>query len=63
MDTITFIRLVQEMRATQKEYFSTRSYSSLQKAKVLEKKVDTHIVEVIRELTEKTPTQLEFPLL
>jgi len=35
-----FIKLVQEMRATQEEYFKTRKWAVLEKAKILERRVD-----------------------
>ena len=38
-----FIALVKNMRATQKEYFSTRSNTVLQQSKELERKVDKTI--------------------
>lgn len=43
MNARDFFDLVSEMRASQNEYFKTRSSQSLQKSKELEKKVDAEI--------------------
>lgn len=59
METTKFISLVEAMRLAQTEYFRTRSYSSLSKAKELERKVDRELPSVKRQENEKLPTQLE----
>jgi len=38
-----FIKLVKDMRTTQKEYFKSRSGASLSKARMLERQVDAKI--------------------
>ena len=44
MKTVEFIKLVKEMRITQKEYFkSGKNFSVLDKARALERKVDAEI--------------------
>lgn len=39
MEANAFLQLVAEMRAAQREYFTCRSYASLQKSKALEKEL------------------------
>lgn len=58
-----FVELVAELRATQREYFATRSYNSLKKSKSLEKMVDTALVDLRNELYNDkcTQTYLNFP--
>lgn len=46
-----FIKLVEEMRHHQKEYFRTRSNSAMAQAIIAEKKVDL----ALKNLTEGTP--------
>lgn len=43
MNPNEIIELVAEMRAAQRDYFSTRSHDSLRKSKALEKRVDQEI--------------------
>lgn len=45
MTTGEFADLVQNMRIAQKDYFRTRSQTSLEKSKELEKKVDSLLSE------------------
>lgn len=40
---LAFFNLVKAMREAQREYFSTRSHEALQKARSLERSVDTYI--------------------
>jgi hypothetical protein len=49
-----FIQLVADMRAAQREYFQTRTRTSLTKAKDLEGKVDKYIAQA--------PQQQKLPL-
>lgn len=46
-----FINLVEEMRSAQKEYFRTRSTTSLNRSKQLEREVDTKIKELSNKQT------------
>ena len=46
-----FIILVEEMRSAQKEYFRTRSATSLNRSKQLEREVDTKIKELSNKQT------------
>lgn len=46
-----FITLVEEMRSAQKEYFRTRSATSLNRSKQLEREVDTKIKELSNKQT------------
>ena len=59
----SFVALVAEMRAMQREYFATRTYTSLKKSKSLEKRVDESITELKKAMYSAGPTQLsiEFP--
>ena len=59
MKTAQFINLVEEMRLAQSEYFRTRTYASLMKAKSLERQVDRELPSVKRQENENLPTQLE----
>lgn len=58
----SFVELVAEMRAIQRDYFSTRSISSLKKSKKLEKRVDQSISIIRNELVNGRHIQLELPL-
>lgn len=42
-----FAELVVEMRRTQKEFFKSRNYTVMQKAKILEKEVDERAAEIL----------------
>ena len=53
-----FFGTVKDMRAAQKEYFRTKSYESLVKAKELEKAVDG----MIKETERKTPKESQLDL-
>lgn len=59
MKTAQFICLVENMRLAQNEYFQTRTYASLIKAKSLERQVDRELPSVKRQENENLPTQLE----
>lgn len=58
-----FVELVAELRATQREYFATRSYNALKKSKSLESRVDTALVDLQNRLNNDkcTQTYLNFP--
>ncbi len=43
-----FAELVVEMRRTQKEFFKSRSYTVMQKSKILEKQVDERAAEILK---------------
>lgn len=60
MDTYDFLKLVKEMRDTQKMYFAQRNRADFLKAKALEKKVDSLIVDVMRSLREPPTIQTQF---
>lgn len=60
MEANAFLQLVAEMRAAQKEYFSCRSYASLQKSKALEKRVDESISIIRNKIMNGQITQLSF---
>ena len=60
MDTYNFLKLVKEMRDTQKMYFAQRNRADFLKAKALEKKVDSLIVDVMRNLREPLTIQTQF---
>lgn len=60
MDTYNFLKLVKEMRDTQKMYFAQRNRADFLKAKALEKKVDSLIVDVMRNLREPPTIQAQF---
>lgn len=53
MDAKTFFLLVSKMRNKQKEYFKTRSSSTLSSCKKLEKEVDEEIMRVNNILDQK----------
>ena len=55
-----FLSLVDEMRNAQREYFRERSYSSLTKAKALEKRVDECISIIRHDIMNGKTTQLLF---
>ena len=59
----SFVELVAEMRNKQREYFVNRTYNSLQKAKMLERRVDNTISELRRYMYSSAPKQLslDFP--
>ena len=60
MDTYEFLKLVKEMRDTQKMYFAKRDKKDFLKAKALERKVDLLIVDVMRSLKEPPTIQTQF---
>ena len=60
MNTYEFLKLVKEMRDTQKMYFAQRNRADFLKAKALEKKVDLLIVDVMRNLREPPTIQTKF---
>ena len=60
MDTYEFLKLVREMRETQIMYFAKRDKRDFLKAKALERKVDSLIVDVMRSLKEPPTIQTQF---
>lgn len=52
MEPLEFLELVRDMRASQKEYFRTRSRGVLGESKSLERQVDSYIAEVIEALKD-----------
>lgn len=58
MDAKAFFDLVSRMRTMQKEYFKTRSKSSLEQSNTLEKRVDAEIERVNKILEERTNPKL-----
>ena len=58
MNARQFFDKVVEMRRWQKEYFKTRSKSSLEQSKTLEKRVDAEIERVNKILEERTNPKL-----
>lgn len=60
MNAYDFLKLVKEMRETQKMYFTQRNRADFLKAKALEKKVDSLIVDVMRNLREPPTIQTQF---
>lgn len=60
MNTYEFLKLVKEMRDTQKMYFAQRNRADFLKAKALEKKVDSLIIDVMRSLREPPTIQTQF---
>ena len=58
MDAKAFFDLVSRMRTMQKEYFKTRSKSSLEQSKTLEKRVDAEIERVNKILEERKNPKL-----
>ena len=52
-----FAELVVEMRRTQKEFFKSRSYTVMQKSKILEKEVDEKAAKIlnVNQDVEKQP--------
>ena len=60
MDTYEFLKLVREMRETQIMYFAKRDKKDFLKAKALERKVDSLIVDVMRSLKEPPTIQTQF---
>lgn len=50
-DLVDFARLVSEMRRVQRNFFRTRDYTLVERAKQLERQVD----EVVREILEEQP--------
>jgi len=49
-----FVKLVAEMRAAQREFFEKHNQRQLEKAKRLEKRVDTVIAETLKTVPEQT---------
>ena len=60
MNAEQFFRLTERMRAKQKEYFNTRSQTSLQESKQLERQVDEEIQRVNKVLQERQSPRLNF---
>lgn len=60
MNSRDFFQLVERMRASQREYFRTRSGAALRDSKRLEQAVDTEIERVHRILDELRNPKLNF---
>lgn len=60
MDAYDFLKLVKEMRETQIMYFAKREKKDFLKAKALERKVDSLIIDVMRSLKEPPTIQTQF---
>lgn len=52
-----FVELVVEMRRTQKEFFKSRNYTVMQKAKILEKEVDERSAEILNGFNQDVENQ------
>lgn len=52
-----FAELVVEMRRTQKEFFKSRNYTVMQKAKILEKEVDERAAEILNGFKQDVENQ------
>ena len=52
-----FAELVVEMRRTQKEFFKSRNYTVMQKAKILEKEVDERAAEILNGFNQDVENQ------
>lgn len=52
-----FAELVVEMRRTQKEFFKSRSFTVMQKAKILEKEVDERAAEILNGFNQDVKNQ------
>lgn len=60
MNSREFFRLVERMRAAQREYFRTRSGAALRDSKRLEQAVDEEIARTNRILEERMNPKLNF---
>lgn len=52
-----FAELVVEMRRTQKEFFKSRSFTVMQKSKILEKEVDERAAEILNGFNQDVENQ------
>lgn len=52
-----FVELVVEMRRTQKEFFESRSFTVMQKSKILEKEVDERAAEILNGFNQEVENQ------
>lgn len=52
-----FVELVVEMRRTQKEFFKSRSFTVMQKSKILEKEVDERAAEILNGFNQDVENQ------
>ena len=52
-----FAELVVEMRRTQKEFFKSRSFTVMQKSKILEKEVDERAAEILNGFNQYVENQ------
>ena len=52
-----FAELVVEMRRTQKEFFKSRSYTVMQKSKILEKEVDEKAAKILNGFNQDVEKQ------
>ena len=60
MNAEQFFRLVEKMRAKQREYFRTRSQAVLQESKEYEQCIDAEIDRVNKALQEKIEPRIPF---
>lgn len=58
-ETKQFVELVVEMRRTQKEFFKSRSYTVMQKSKILEKEVDERAAEILNGFKQDVENQTD----
>ena len=52
-----FVELVVEMRRTQKEFFKSRSFTVMQKSKILEKEVGERAAEILNGFNQDVENQ------
>lgn len=52
-----FAELVVEMRRTQKEFFKSRSFTVMQKSKILEKEVDERAAKILNGFNQDVENQ------
>lgn len=52
-----FAELVVEMRRTQKEFFKSRSFTVMQKSKILEKEVDERAAKILNGFNQDAENQ------
>ena len=57
-NVVTLARLVDEMRVAQRDYFRDHTRSSLERAKGLEKRVDSAVLQVLCNLPQQAPMPL-----
>lgn len=54
-----FAELVVEMRRTQKEFFKSRSFTVMQKSKILEKEVDERAAKILNGFNQDVENQTD----